>query len=506
MESGVPLERCDVIVALSGLSGTPGPDAWPRGAGTHEVTVLRGPDSRRVTVGVAPVQRTPSRLQWGLIIARWLGLVGLLWLGVHAWRSESVAGPAASWLTIAVAALLTTLGSPVREGLARWLDPWRSALGDRVVGVEIVPLVCLAVLLLGESFRQVLSWFPTRDPERVPRHRFEWLTLSLAVLAALLSVFKSLELLLVPFFAIHVVTLSLRIARAASPRDMNLTSELHQQYRLVFLGLQAGFVAFGLGLTFFAWLGVLSVFSVQVTSSPVVVVSASLALILGPYLPFIGFLMAIQGRGLWEVSRLRSRSAVFGVLAVLLVLAWPLVNLAIDRLLPRGLLGEGWAGTLIATLVAAGLVALVKSGVDSAISRRFFPDTVGFAELVTTIGDDLGDAEDLRDGADRAVDTLKSRLGCTPCCVRDGSGHALAGDDADAAIVDAVAEPLAEHATVVVRTDDGPVLATRLGHGKARCGTLFVGPRRSGLFYNRTERRLLSLLADQLATLPRARG
>ena len=204
----------------------------------------------------------------------------------------------------------------------------------------------------------------------------------------------------------------------------------------------------------------------------------------------------------------KGRVFLFAGLGLVLAASWPLAGFFLDRWIPKQWLGGGLLAAVLSTLAATVVVATVKGRLDALLTRRFFPDTAGFADFVSQLGEETSQAADRSAGAEGITRALRDHLGARPCdvfLVRDDafvpeSGSTL--DDERERIARAALPLLAGRPTVMALTDDGPVLATRIGRDPTDGGVLLLGPRRSGLAYNTTERRLVSLLADQLGTLP----
>ncbi len=167
----------------------------------------------------------------------------------------------------------------------------------------------------------------------------------------------------------------------------------------------------------------------------------------------------------------------------------------------------GLVGTLGAPLLAAGLVTVSQRRVTRGITRRFFPQSVDFDRAIAEVSEQLTSA-DSRSAAVQLGQRLSEALGADPCVVlvrmKDSwleKVWSTEGATPIDKIVGAVEGALEEHTSAIVMTDDGPILAARIGAGAAFPGMLLLGPRRGGQFYSTEDRRLITMLLNQMASI-----
>jgi hypothetical protein len=490
------------------------------------VTVLdwRVVEVRAVPYGIVP--SIPSLT--GSIVAIFVLLAGLLALRA---RSGDVATP--RFVVVCVLwGLLEILGFSWH-----WLA-WRTPL---LVGTPmdwlsrqawlafvLIPGILCAFLWFLQAFPDTDQVLPRRF--RVPAKGLvactlmfpgaifvHWLSRSESTLTPLFTLGVGLPLLIAfgAAFAVGMVlvfTVPVRIVWLAVDRvRREKAAEELGQARMVLYTIAIGFTLFIITwLSEFAFAASAGSSAYELQRRPIIAaLGAVSALAMG--LPFLGVLLAMIRRGLWDVDLIVKRATLYSGLTVVFVLAWLSLDVTIERLVPAGILGLGWLNDLGATALAAGVVAVSQRWVANTVTRRFFPESERLDRVVADISEELGSLAKGSSPAGALGQRLSEALGPTPCIVLVRRNDNLfardwgsASDPPTALLAGAAVGALEHQASTVVTTDAGPVLVSRIGKSESYPGLLILGPREGGLFYNREERRLLSLLLNHAASLFRS--
>lgn len=202
---------------------------------------------------------------------------------------------------------------------------------------------------------------------------------------------------------------------------------------------------------------------------------------------------------------------VYSILTGLFAMSWLLFEAVIDVVLPERLFGNQWIGTLAATVVAAGMLSGLKQWVAGGVTRRFFPESLGFDRAIEEVSKDMGAAHAGTAPGAYLGERLAAALGAAPCVVllrlRENLFRKVwsTGETAPVALLAGAASAALEtQGSTIIMTEEGPVLAARIGKADSSAGLLLLGPRAGGRFYTTEERRLLRPLLNQAALLLKA--
>jgi hypothetical protein len=519
---------------------TPSPDAAVNEvtlsfADGEDVRLIRGDDGWGPPVVELPVEiglrRTPWREAMTAIAYR-LGILFVLLEGFLALRAKSrdVALPRFVLLCLlfAVPAPLFLMGS-----WSRVVEPALAVVGVAfalpmlLVGVGVTLAVALAYVFLG-SFLRLLHVFPSDEPELAGRFPVPLLIPGIAVIATgvwavplypvmwgppvrftLLRYSAALVTLLLIAATLLFIIRIIRLAKAQAGLERDL--EGSGKARIALFGIKYGFLMLALALVLSMMpRGYTTAMPWTVTLDNSLTLIRDLLIPIGLIAPFVGFFIAIVGRGLWEVDLIVKRTTVYSALTFLFVIAYLFLDVSVENLVPAGLFGVGLLNDLAAAALAGGLVAVSQRWVTGGLSRRFFPESIGFDRAIEEVSEDVATAEPGASPGEYLGERLATALGANPCAVLVRIGEDLfrkvwsAGETTPTALVAAAASTaLDTNPSAVVMTDDGPVLAARIGRGEAYPGLLLLGPRPNGRFYTTEERRLLTPLLNQAAMLLR---
>ena len=320
---------------------------------------------------------------------------------------------------------------------------------------------------------------------------------------AVVTIFAGILLVLtVPYLLVYaplrwLLRTAVRIFKLARLRMERAEPEELQRVRLALAGVRLGALLFAVLLPvwlLWAFLTILGLVAIPPGEAVTgVIASAALAA------PFVGIAMAISRRGLWDLDLWFRRTTILAVLGALFLVLWIGVEQILEALLSRGVFGAG--------PVAAGvIVALAQRPLSQTLTRRFFPGAADFPRAlggvshrlaiggVGSVSDRIGTA--LLEGLEaRPVVVVRWREG-RPCIK-----YAVPEKGRHAEIVDDVAEIVGRQGEAIVETDDGPLLALRLGVTSPPAGFVLLGLRAGGFFYGSEERVLLSTVLNPLAPL-----
>jgi hypothetical protein len=223
-------------------------------------------------------------------------------------------------------------------------------------------------------------------------------------------------------------------------------------------------------------------------------------------LPVVGFFMAITRRGLWDVDWIVHRATLFSALTGLFVVAWLSLEASVESLLSGPLASVPLVGGLAPALLAAAVVAVSQRSVGGLLSRRRRSSGAPLAELVRRVAGEIAAERDEERLPGRVVDCLAAHLHPSHAALllrasEDTRWCAWCTDPGvpAAVVASAALDPLASAEHVVVVTDGGPCLVTRILRDGALAGLLLLGARPAGRFYARDERPMIALLLATIA-------
>lgn len=514
-----------------------------KGGGDLTLVVERVGDDQAATTHEVVV--SPRRRRWfstvgdaflGLLIV-FVGLLGLMALQA---RTESPAVARFVQLCVAVGMPLvlinlwgaTTAFFRPLSALAATLSPWTIA--------SLLVTSALWAFFFGSTLLRFLHVFPVREaryaeeyPVPTPSRGLRWLLgLILVVVVTLppslrlfgvqrlpapvgLPFMLSLMfvlLVVVSLLPTWIVQTATRVFRLSHLRasDVDPRTDEGQQARLVLFGIRAGVLSFLIIIVAVVLFGAVGVLT-SVEPAPEGHLDAAdlafqglvdLLYILGIAAPFVGIGLAVTRRRLWDVDLVAQRASLISTLGVLFFVLWIAIDQGLGAVLPSGAIPG------LGPLLAGTGVALAQAPLSRALTRRFFPTAADVGEALENVSGRLLAADSAEPGARRVGHVLADELRCDRAAVfarnEDGAfrsaWHAWEGNP-PAGVAAALASALGSRATVTARTDDGPVLAVRVGPPRAFPAMVVLGPRAGGRFYSAQDRRMLTLLLAPLGPI-----
>lgn len=500
-----------------------------RFSGNEELRLQRGEDGWGPPIMEVPLEITLMRPSWRealVAIAYRAAILFVLLGGILALRAKSRAVALPRFLLLCL--LLGLLAVPfLAASWARWADPALAFGREIAIGVTVfVPAVLVSAILvlvfLG-AFLRLLHVFPSREPElarrfRVPRVLLAIAVGSIVVFAVILSMVLRGEWSgPIPVGAIPVLALTylvvilvlivriLRLAKAQAAIERD--AEGSEKGRMALFGVKYGFLILTLCIVLSIMpRGYSTAMPWTVTLENSLTFIHDLLIPIGLIAPFIGFFLAILGRGLWDVDLIVKRTTVYSVLTGLFVVLLLALEVTAENVLPGHLFGVAWIDGLTVAALATGLVAVFHRWIKIGLTRRFFSESVNFDRAIEEVSEDMATPDSESSPAKYLGQRLTAVLSANPCAVFVRLGENLfrkvwsTNETVPVSLVAGAASTALEtHPSAIVMTDEGPILAARIGKGESYPGLLLLGPRRGGRFYTSEERRLLTVLLNQAA-------
>lgn len=492
---------------------------WGRTTATFTIEAGGEQVRRAISTTRPSLGQTLTRLTWRLVP------LTVLLLGLLAVRARSEEPAARRFVFLCLLFGLWPLWVLSRLWI-QWVNPffwpfwqsWIVPLGDphHLRGY----LQVLFVLLIFGMFARFLHFFPTYDPVLARKIRVPRITTLVAVVVAVLAVkiarlpvfdidlarWIDLALWIVPIIPVigfMFLLIAIQVLRLAAARLRGEDTEELQQAKLGLLGTEIG------GALLISALLVLMLGPVSEFEEPL------FALILAGAIlsPFVGIFFAILRRGLWNVDLFIRRTTVYSALTALFVTTFLFLEVTVENLLPGSLLGIGWLDEVGVAALATGLVAMSHRLVSREITHRFFPDSIKFGLAIEEVSEDMTAMESGSCAAAYLGERLTKALDANPCEVLERLGEnvfrkvwSTGATTPTSLVAGAACGALTTSHSVIMLTDEGPVLAARIGKGESYSGMLLLGPRRGGRFYTAEERHLLTPLLNQAAALLRQSG
>jgi hypothetical protein len=502
----------------------------------EEVRLIRGEDGWGLSVVELPVEIGLMRIPWREAVSALafrLAIMLVLLEGFLALRAKSSEAALPRFVLLC---LLFALPAPLFL-MVSWYRVTEPALAiggvaistlpPPLIGVGVLLAVVLVLVFLG-SFLRLLHVFPSAEPQLASRFPVPRVIPAIAMIGSVVwvvvvwpmigradikwSLFlysSALVMFLVIAAILFVITRIIRLAKAQARIERDL--EGSGKARIALFGIRYGFLMLALALVLsMGPRGYTTAMPWTVTLDNSLTLLNNLLVPIGLIAPFVGFFIAIVGRGLWDVELIVKRSTIYSALTALFVVAILSLEVTIEAVLPGRLFGVAWVDNLSVAGLAAGVVAVSHRWVKNGLTRRFFPESIGFDRAIEEVSEDIASTEPEASPGEYLGERLALALGASPCVVLSRLGENLfqkvwsTGETAPTALVAGAASTALElDPSAIVMTDDGPVLVARIGKGDTYPGLLLLGPRRGGRFYTSDERRLLTPLLNQAAMLLR---
>ena len=510
-----------------------------RYSGNEEVRLQRGEDGWGPPVMEVPLEITLMRPPWRealVAIAYRAAILFVLLGGILALRAKSRAVALPRFLLLCLLFSLPAVPS-LAASWARWADP-ALAFGREIAMVVIafaLPAMlvgAILVLVFLGAFLRLLHVFPSRDPELARRFRVPRVLPAIAVGSivlfaviwsmALRGVSRSSALILagaIPVllltYLVVILVLIVRILRLAKAQAaIERDAEGSEKRRMALFGVKYGFLILTLAIVLSIMpRGYTTAMPWTVTLDNSLTFIRDLLIPIGLIAPFIGFFLAILGRGLWDVDLIVKRTTVYSVLTGLFVVLLLALEVTAENVLPGRLFGVAWIDDLTVAALATGLVAVSHRWIKTGLTRRFFSESVNFDRAIEEVSEDMATPDSESSPAKYLGQRLTAVLSANPCAVLVRLGENLfrkvwsTNETVPVSLVAGAASTALEtNPSAIVMTDEGPILAARIGKGEQYPGLLLLGPRRGGRFYTSEERRLLTPLLNQAALLLKSSG